>query len=221
MADRTCTCLDCGVSWIEPHRTGPIRVRCVPCNAEFKRIRARDLMRARRAADPVGEAAKQAASARARRLANPEKAREAGRQSYRRNRTVSIAASKRWQVANADRIAARRDEINRVHRENYARNLEHSREVKRRIEAQRRARARGALTIPFSAEQLDARLSMFSACWMCGAEWSHVDHVKPLSKGGAHILANLRPSCARCNLRKSATWPLASTRPMNRKRTEK
>ena len=72
-------------------------------------------------------------------------------------------------------------------------------------------RRKGAPTIPFTAEQLADRLSMFSGCWMCGCERDetfHVDHVKPLSKGGWHCLSNLRPACGPCNLSKGAKWPL-------------
>lgn len=61
---------------------------------------------------------------------------------------------------------------------------------------------------PFTVEQLAARLSMFAGCWMCGVgPKEHIDHVKPLARGGRHILANLRPACARCNRAKSDTWP--------------
>jgi len=45
-------------------------------------------------------------------------------------------------------------------------------------------------------------------CWMCEGPFEHVDHVKPLSKGGPHILANLRPACASCNASKNDRWPL-------------
>lgn len=72
-------------------------------------------------------------------------------------------------------------------------------------------RRKGAPTIPFTAEQLADRLSMFPGCWMCGCdrdETFHVDHVKPLSKGGWHCLSNLRPACPSCNLSKGAKWPL-------------
>ena len=48
-------------------------------------------------------------------------------------------------------------------------------------------------------------------CWWCG-EWLgerwHVDHVVPLSKGGAHELGNLRAACVGCNCRKHAQDPL-------------
>ena len=73
-------------------------------------------------------------------------------------------------------------------------------------------RRKGAPTIPFTAEQLADRLSMFAGCWMCGCERDetfHVDHVKPLSKGRWHCLSNLRPACGPCNLSKGAKWPLS------------
>lgn len=72
-------------------------------------------------------------------------------------------------------------------------------------------RRKGAPTIPFTVAQLEERLSMFAGCWMCGCERDegfHIDHVKPLSKGGWHCLSNLRPSCPSCNLSKGAKWPL-------------
>lgn len=46
-------------------------------------------------------------------------------------------------------------------------------------------------------------------CWMCGAPYDHVDHVKPISRGGSNLLCNLRPACARCNRSKSNKWPFA------------
>lgn len=49
------------------------------------------------------------------------------------------------------------------------------------------------------------------ACFYCGddcIENFHVDHFMPLSKGGAHVLTNLRISCASCNLSKNASDPL-------------
>ena len=73
------------------------------------------------------------------------------------------------------------------------------------------ARRKGSPTIPFTVEQLEARLSMFAGCWMCGDDLSnglHVDHVKPLARGGWHCLSNLRPSCPPCNISKGAKWPL-------------
>ncbi|MGH3587804.1 MAG: HNH endonuclease [Pseudonocardia sp.] len=43
------------------------------------------------------------------------------------------------------------------------------------------------------------------ACAYCGDadEVIHMDHVVPLSKGGAHAIGNVLPACAPCNLSKS------------------
>ncbi len=73
----------------------------------------------------------------------------------------------------------------------------------------RRAHKRETMVLPFTAEQLRERLSVYDRCWICGSEaWEEVDHVKPIAKGGPHILANLRPACRNCNRRKSAAWPI-------------
>lgn len=73
----------------------------------------------------------------------------------------------------------------------------------------RRAHKRNTMVLPFTAEQLRDRLLVYDRCWICGSEaWEEVDHVKPIAKGGPHILANLRPACRNCNRRKSATWPM-------------
>lgn len=82
--------------------------------------------------------------------------------------------------------------------------------VKRReAEARRRARKAGTQISPITMRQLEGRLAMFSGrCWICRvSEWEVWDHVKPLSRGGAHILANLRPACAPCNQQKYNKWP--------------
>lgn len=73
----------------------------------------------------------------------------------------------------------------------------------------RRARIKGATVVPFTAQQLRDRMSVYDRCWICGSgSWTEVDHVKPISKGGPHMLANLRPACLPCNRRKLATWPI-------------
>lgn len=72
----------------------------------------------------------------------------------------------------------------------------------------RRSRIRNSTVVDFSVEQLQARVDYYGGkCWMCGAEYEHMDHVKPLSRGGAHMLSNLRPACAACNLSKFNKWP--------------
>lgn len=74
----------------------------------------------------------------------------------------------------------------------------------------RRARKLLATVVDFTPEQIEQRMSMFGfQCWMCGGAFEAVDHVKPLSRGGPHMLANLRPACHSCNSKKGAKWPLA------------
>lgn len=59
-----------------------------------------------------------------------------------------------------------------------------------------------------TSDQFRARWDYYGGkCWMCGNEAHHVDHVKPLSRGGSNWPANLRPACSDCNLKKHARWP--------------
>lgn len=45
-------------------------------------------------------------------------------------------------------------------------------------------------------------------CWMCGSvDGKEIDHVKPKTHGGAHLLVNIRPACRSCNASKSDRWP--------------
>ncbi len=82
----------------------------------------------------------------------------------------------------------------------------------RRAEYERRRRAfKRASVIGFiTPAMLEAKFAYWgNRCWMCESpDDLQVEHVKPLSKGGAHILANLRPACGTCNRTKSARWPL-------------
>ena len=63
-----------------------------------------------------------------------------------------------------------------------------------------------------SLELLDGKLAYWGwRCWIngpaCTEDPENWDHVKPLSKGGAHMLANHRPACGHCNRRKQDRWP--------------
>jgi 5-methylcytosine-specific restriction endonuclease McrA len=76
------------------------------------------------------------------------------------------------------------------------------------VAAQRRARKRGAQIGAVTIELLQEKWNYwFGRCWMCGKQAEAWDHVKPLAKGGAHCLANLRPACKPCNSRKRDRWP--------------
>jgi len=47
-------------------------------------------------------------------------------------------------------------------------------------------------------------------CWVCGRPYEALDHVKPLSVGGAHLPCNIRPICTTCNNVKHNKWPLTA-----------
>ncbi len=72
----------------------------------------------------------------------------------------------------------------------------------------RKLRRMNAAHVPFSSEQLAAKMAYWgNRCWVCGGPFEAVDHVKPLSRGGAEILANLRPICTSDNSSKNGRWP--------------
>lgn len=79
----------------------------------------------------------------------------------------------------------------------------------RAASSNRRALMRSATVFPIPMESFMAKWKYWAGkCWMCGKNASTWDHVKPLSKGGLHVIANLRPACRPCNSGKKDRWPL-------------
>lgn len=114
------------------------------------------------------------------RAADPDKARAANRKADRK-RGPSTARVQKW----------RQD------------HPEEARRRSRQDRAKRRARLAGAAIGNVCFESLYAA---FPDCYLCGlplADEVDVDHVIPLSQGGAHSQANLRPTHEACNLRKA------------------
>lgn len=109
---------------------------------------------------------------------------------YHRNRDAVIARRKAWQEANAERM--------KLH------------------DARKRYKRRGQMVethIPFSVDQLSQKIAYWgNRCWVCKGAFEAVDHMKPVSKGGPHMLANLRPICRSCNSRKRNHWPYEAPR---------
>lgn len=74
----------------------------------------------------------------------------------------------------------------------------------RQVKGRRRARAAAAqINGPVPAEVYAAILAE-GVCVYCAAPATHVDHVRPLSRGGWEHEDNLVPACAWCNLSKGA-----------------
>jgi 5-methylcytosine-specific restriction endonuclease McrA len=135
--------------------------------------------------------------------ANPGRKKEGDRQVYEKNRETIKARSQRWRQENRERwLEASR----RWSKDNPERHAQHRRT--------RRALLAAAKIVPFTVEQLDAKMAYWGhRCWVCRGKFQAVDHVKPLAAGGGHLLANLRPICQSCNSKKRATWPLKEVMP--------
>jgi 5-methylcytosine-specific restriction endonuclease McrA len=84
--------------------------------------------------------------------------------------------------------------------------------MRRIIAQQYKAKRRSQEGCGIDAKTLWAWISeQPKVCFYCRGEplaKFHVDHFYPLSKGGAHVLTNLRIACPDCNLRKSASDPM-------------
>lgn len=121
------------------------------------------------------------------------------RASYQRHVGSRRAEARAYARAHPEATAAR---MARWKAENRARATAH--------EAVRRARKAGAAG-KATAEQIAARVAYYGGlCWMCRAPWQHIDHVKPVARGGSNWPSNLRPACASCNSAKGDRWPLAA-----------
>lgn len=144
------------------------------------------------------------ASARQYREANIEARRASGRAWYAANREKVKANVAAWVAANPEQRAYNAEAYVKRHPERRS-------ETMRRYGAQRRALI--ALSGPVDVALLRAKVAYWgNACWLCGGAWADIDHVKPLSKGGSHLLANLRPICKSCNSHKHARWPFSTAR---------
>lgn len=66
----------------------------------------------------------------------------------------------------------------------------------------KRAEHYGVEHVPYSRTEILVRWGYL--CAYCGDLAEHLDHVEPLSKGGADVEANIVPACAHCNLSKGA-----------------
>lgn len=75
--------------------------------------------------------------------------------------------------------------------------------------ARARARRYHVQIEPFSADDWKEMLEKFShCCAYCGtSEKLEMDHIVPLSRGGAHAASNIVPSCKRCNSIKGTRTP--------------
>ena len=98
-------------------------------------------------------------------------------------------------------------ELHRVSR--IARSAKYSKahpEYMRAVQGRRRERMKAKT--PATAAQIRDLFTMWEhSCGYCGAHADTLDHIRPLSRGGAHEIGNLVPACRPCNLSKHAKTP--------------
>ena len=153
------------------------------------------------------------ADAREYRARNADVVRQRGRATYAANREKYVAANARYYVQHREvrvavarerRVSRDKDHEGVIRRAWRAANRDRRREQDHR----RRANKRGTAVMPLTRAMIDAKVNYWGRkCWVCSGPFEAIDHVKPLSKGGSHILANLRPICGSCNSKKHSTWP--------------
>lgn len=122
---------------------------------------------------------------------------------YQADPQIFKQRAKAWAGANPNR---RREIRLASERRMYALDPERKREIWRRRHA---AIKRGVAVYQFTTAEVAAKVAYWGGlCWVCRAPYEAIDHVKPLAKGGPHMVANLRPICTGCNTRKRDRWPL-------------
>ena len=110
---------------------------------------------------------------------------------YVANRARLEAETKRWQAANPDKV----------------------RRIQREAKVRRRARIRNGLTIPYRHADIYERDHW--TCQLCmepldrtaaSPDWwsASIDHIVPISRGGADTPDNVQASHRICNIRKGA-----------------
>jgi 5-methylcytosine-specific restriction endonuclease McrA len=127
------------------------------------------------------------------------------RKYYQRNLEHCRKIAREYAAANSERAVERA-------RLWASRNAEKARASSRSSSERRRARKRKAEVFEFTQEQIEQRMAYYgNRCYLqmqfCTGGFDEIDHVKPLSKDGAHALCNLKPACQSCNRRKSDKWP--------------
>lgn len=164
------------------------------------------------------------------RAANRDRRSEYEREWRVANRDRMKDYHKKYRAANRELIAERRKDYDKEYRaanreqrlqrarECYAANRDREAERGKKYRAanlhvgrnkyhKRRARMESVQTVPFTEQQWLAKVAYWGdSCYRCGGDWSAMDHVKPVSRGGAHMLANLRPICVSCNSSKGNRW---------------
>ncbi len=134
---------------------------------------------------------------------------------YKTHREKMAAYSHRWYEVHREENATRSHRWHETHREEtvvWHRQWRQANSDKVRANsAKRRAlKLRAFGTQYTTAAMIEARREYYgNRCYLCGDPGEAMDHVKPLTRGGAHLPVNMRPICRRCNGSKKNKWPYA------------
>lgn len=88
-----------------------------------------------------------------------------------------------------------------------ARNPQKRKAISKQYKSRRRSQEECGITGGMLAMWIRDQQKICFYCRSDCTETFHVDHFLPLSKGGAHVLTNLRIACPSCNLHKHAKTP--------------
>ena len=136
---------------------------------------------------------------------NHNKNKRKQRNFYHKNIAKCLIAQKKWRQENLELVRKISNNWKKNNPDKVKKYKEDNKELYRECARRRRARKRQATIQTFTIKELNDRMSVFGyRCAYCNGPFEHIDHVKPLSKGGPHCLSNLRPACKACNLSKHA-----------------
>lgn len=146
-----------------------------------------------------------------------ERRRQTARAWYEQNRARKIATASAYRRRARVEVEGYRDR-ERAHGKAWeCRHPEKAKAHRRATRMKRRARLRASYVEHVDAEVVFQRDG--GVCGICrqpvdhASNW-HVDHVIPLSKGGAHAYANVQLAHGRCNERKGDQMPTVSPTPL-------
>lgn len=179
-----------------------LRSVCKRCRAEEYAANpepGREYARKRYEKDP---AALRAAIA-AWRMENPEKVREMNRSWYLRNTEKREAYNAAWRAENPEKAKSASRQRGKKY---YLKNKDKDRE-KTATRRARKAGAGGGLSRGIRKRLFLAQEGRCAYCRVELGESAHLDHIIPLSKGGAHSDGNVQLLCPQCNLSKGAKMP--------------
>lgn len=192
-------------------KAGRVETRCKECVKVYSTKRYsqnKPQLKAQQKAYYEKNKARIIAKTSAYRRAHPEIAKKSWQKWYLKNKPKEAAKARKWRLANRDRalLNGRRwrwlnpEKAAKLRRDwrkaNPEKRIAHSLKATR-LRVLRYTNAPGN----FSEELWRQRLELLgAACWYCGKESGvTVEHVIPLARGGTNYIANLRPTCKKCN----------------------